>query len=294
MKIVERESKSILVPSRLPDADYVVNPYTGCQFGCLYCYATFTSRFVNEPRAGWGSYVYVKTNAVELARQQLEKWPASKKDAVILFSSVTDPYQGIEHRYRLTRGVLQALVDARYPGRVTILTKSPLVLRDVDLLEQLNAEAGLTITTADDQLSRLLEVTAPLASRRLDTLQQLAARRIPTYAFVGPLLPHFRYQPHLLDELLGKIAAAGVHEVYVEHINLTGYIRGRLLAELSSASEDIRRVYQAADTRQHRQVLDQMLHDLLVKHGLRARGGTGGAIYHPDLPHQAGDGGIDQ
>ncbi len=176
MKIVERDAKSIIVPSRLPDADYVVNPYTGCQFGCLYCYATFTpevrgftSRFVNEPRSGWGSYVYVKKNAVELAMRQLEKWPPSKKEAVIMFSSVTDPYQGLERRYQLTRGVLQALVDARYPGLITILTKSPLVLRDVDLLERLNAEAGLTITTADDQLSRLLEVTAPLASRRLDT-----------------------------------------------------------------------------------------------------------------------------
>jgi DNA repair photolyase len=183
MKIVEREAKSIIVPSRLPDADYVVNPYTGCQFACLYCYATFTpevrgftSRFVNEPRSGWGSYVYVKKNAVELATRQLEKWPPSKKEAVIMFSSVTDPYQGLERRYQLTRGVLQALVDARHPGLVTILTKSPLVLRDVDLPERLNAEAGLTITpstsgvtTADDQLSRLLEVTASLASRRLDT-----------------------------------------------------------------------------------------------------------------------------
>ena len=111
-------------------------------------------------------------------------------------------------------------------------------------------------------------------------MQQLAARGIRTYAFVGPLLPHFRYQPQLLDELLGKIAAAGVREVYVEHINLTGYIRGRLLAELASAPADIRRVYQDADTRRHRAILDQMVHDLLVKHGLRARGGLGGAIYH--------------
>lgn len=69
-------------------------------------------------------------------------------------------------------------------------------------------------------------------------------------------------------------------EVYVEHINLTGYIRARLLSELSSALEEVRRIYQSAYTRQHRQILDQMVHDLLVKHGLRARGGLGGAIYH--------------
>jgi DNA repair photolyase len=126
-------------------------------------------------------------------------------------------------------------------------------------------------------------VTAPLASRRLETLQALGRRGVRAYAFVGPLLPHFRYQPELLDELLGKIAATGVREVYVEHINLTGYICGRLLSEMSSASADIRQVYQSADTRQHRQMLDQMVHDLLVKHGLRLR--MGEAIYHPKM-HQ--------
>ena len=217
MKIHELKAKSIIVPSNLPDVDYVINPYTGCQFGCIYCYATFMGRFVNEPRRNWGNYVYVKANAVELAGNQLRKWGAKRKEASILFSSVTDPYQAVENKFWLTRGILGALVESGYLGPVSILTKSPLVSRDVDLLIRLNAEVGLTVTTTDDRLSRYLEVSAPQARRRLDTLEKLGKAGIRTYAFVGPLLPHFRYQPNLLDELFGAIAGTGSKEVYVEH-----------------------------------------------------------------------------
>jgi DNA repair photolyase len=281
MKIVEREAKSILVPSRLPHADYVANPYTGCQFGCLYCYATFTGRFVNEPRSAWGSYVYVKTNAAQLARKQLEKWPASKLDATIMLSSVCDPYQGIEKKYHLTRGILQALVDARYPGRVSILTKSPLVLDDVDLLKQLNCEVGLTVTTTDDGLSRFLEVTAPLASRRLETLRQLAAQGVATYAFVGPLLPHFRYQPALLDDLFAQIAGTGARRVYLEHINLPHYVKERTWKELAHEPDEIQELYRRAETPAHRQILSDIIYGLVRKHGLSML--MGGPFYHPEI-----------
>jgi len=173
MKIEHIEAKSIIVPSNIPDKDYVVNPYTGCQFGCLYCYATFMGRFVNEPRNNWGNYVYVKTNAVELAHAQLSTWGDKRKRSSILLSSVTDPYHGIEHKYLLTRGILKTFAEQKYPGPISILTKSPLVLRDVDLLKQLNSEVGLTITTTDEHLSRFLEVKAPLARRRLETVSKL-------------------------------------------------------------------------------------------------------------------------
>jgi len=281
MKIVEKEAKSIIVPSRLPHADYVANPYTGCQFGCLYCYATFTGRFVNEPRSAWGSYVYIKTNAVDLAKKQLQKWPASKRDSSIMLSSVSDPYQGLEKKYRLTRGILQALVDVRYPGPISILTKSPLVLDDVDLLKQLDAQVGLTITTTDDKLSRFLEVTAPLASRRLDTLKQLVTQGIPTYAFVGPLLPHFRYQPRLLDDLFRRITETGTREIYLEHINLPRYVKERVWKELAHEPEEVQEIYRRAESRAHRQVLSDIVYGLVRKHGLSTR--LGGPIYHPDL-----------
>lgn len=135
MKITEVEAKSIIVPSKLPDQDYVINPYTGCQFGCLYCYATFMGRYVNESRSDWGNYVYVKLNAVELVRKQLGKWGKERRQSSILLSSVTDPYQGVERKYKIVRGILEVFVEAEYPGQINLLTKSPLIERDLDLLK---------------------------------------------------------------------------------------------------------------------------------------------------------------
>src|SRR5689334_9496057 len=134
MRVVEAEAKSIVTASKLPDADYVINPYTGCAFGCRYCYASFMGRNVGETIDAWGEYVYVKTNAVDLCRREVQKMNPDARKRSILLSSVTDPYQGAEAKYKLTRGILSVLVEEGYPGLVGILTKSPLVTRDIDVL----------------------------------------------------------------------------------------------------------------------------------------------------------------
>ena len=272
MKVKEIESKSILVPSKLPDTDYVVNPYTGCAFGCHYCYASFAGRFVNEPIGNWGSYVYAKVNAVSLFEVDLAKIRRRGRAPSILLSSVTDAYQGVEKKYRLTRGILEVLAREPYPGVVSILTKSPLVLRDADLLAAIpRANVGMTVTTTDDRLSRFLEVRAPLASRRLDALSSLHRRGIETYAFVGPLLPHFRYDADALDALFSGLACTGVRSIYVEHINLRPYIQQRMQRLLRSAPSAVQDVYRGARTDEHRHALDALVARLLEKHGLALR-----------------------
>jgi DNA repair photolyase len=284
MNYKETTAKSILVPSKLPDADYVVNPYTGCEFGCSYCYASFMGKYVNETIANWGNYVYVKSNAVELARQELAKWPADRLQSSVLLSSVTDPYQGAEKKFELTRGILQAFVDAEYPGPVGILTKSPLVLRDVDILRQIHdLEVGLTVTTTDDQISRELEVRAPLASRRLDTLAELNKAGIPTYAFVGPLLPHFRARPELLRELFGALASAGVKSLYVEHMNISKYIRDRLVQITPLEYPEAHKVYTASDLEAHRDALSDQVHELVREFGFTL-------LHETVLTHKKGSG----
>jgi DNA repair photolyase len=190
----------------------------------------------------------------------------------MLLSSVTDPYQGHETKYRLTRGILRELKAVEYPGLVRILTKSPVVTRDIDLLTSLpRAEVGMTVTTADDQVSRWLEVRAPLASRRLRTLAELRGAGIPTFAFVGPLLPHFAARPELLDHLFGQLVEAGITEVFMEHINLKRYIRERMDQVLADEPDEVREAYVQARTKEHREQLDVIVAELLAEHGLRLR-----------------------
>lgn len=272
MKVQEIMAKRILVASALPDTDYVLNPYTGCAFGCVYCYASFMGRFVGESIADWGKYVYVKVNAVELLEKELARWSAARRMNTLLLSSVTDPYAGIEAKYRLSRGLVETLARAEYPGAVGVLTKSPLVLRDIDILRRLpDVEVGLTVTTTDDRLSRLVETRAPLASRRLETLLELNKQGIRTYAFIGPLLPHFALYPELLERLIASVAATGVSSVYVEHMNLRPYIRERLLRHLHSEPDEVRRLYAGAAATSHRERLDLMIAPLLTKYGMTLR-----------------------
>lgn len=274
MKVLEVEAKSVLVRSSLPDAEYVVNPYAGCLFGCAYCYASFMGRFLGEPIDSWGQYLYVKKNAVSIFARDLKRLSRVQPNSSILLSSVTDPYQGAENKYRLTRGILEVLAQHRYNGLVSILTKSPLVTRDLDILRKLpKVEVGLTVTTTDDKVSSWLESQAPLVSRRVVTLKQLHEAGITTYVSVGPLLPHFRYQRHLLDELFAQLVLAGVTTIYVEHMNLRPYIRERLWRWLKNEPANIQQVYESASTTEHRIALDSIVAELLKKHNLRLRMG---------------------
>ena len=187
-----KESKTIITKSNLPDTDYVINPYIGCQFGCCYCYASFMGRFVNKSISEWGEYVFVKSNGADLIKKELAKLIKTSPNSKILLSSVTDPYQAAEAKYKLTRKILGAIGELQYPEMINILTKSPLVLRDTDILKTIpQVEVGLTITTTDDAMSKALEFNAPGATNRLKALEKLNKQGFATYAFIGPLLPHY-------------------------------------------------------------------------------------------------------
>ncbi|MFH0979504.1 MAG: radical SAM protein, partial [Candidatus Roizmanbacteria bacterium] len=193
-KINEIQAKSILIKSGLPASDWVINPYNGCLFACMYCYAAQIARW-KHPDEEWGSYLDVKVNATELLKVELEKLfrkTRKKNFGSIFFSSVTDPYNGMEVKYQLTRKCLQVLADFGYQGTISILTKSPLVTRDIDLFKKLkNIEVGMTITGFNDKVSRFLEVKAPSLTSRIKALKELSDNKINTYAFVGPIVPYF-------------------------------------------------------------------------------------------------------
>ncbi len=181
--IKEIKAKSILTRSGIPGVDYCLNPYVGCFHGCRYCYATFMKRFTGHTEP-WGSFVDVKINAPEILQRQLKR----KTKGLVMVSSVTDAYQPIEARYKLARKCLEVLLQYQFP--VDILTKSPLVLRDLDLIKEFNDVAvGVTITTNYEKIRKVFEPKAPTITARINTLKKLHNNGINTYAFIGPVLP---------------------------------------------------------------------------------------------------------
>lgn len=183
--IKEIKVKSVLTKSGIPGADYCINPYVGCFHGCRYCYATFMKRFTNHTEP-WGGFVDVKINAAEVLEKQLKR---AEKGSVII-SSVTDAYQPIEARYKITRKCLEVLLQYQHQFSVDILTKSPLVLRDMDLIKRFkDIYVGITITTDDEDMRKVFEPNAPSISARINALKKLHDNGIETYAFIGPVLP---------------------------------------------------------------------------------------------------------
>lgn len=181
MVIREITVKGVLSKSRV--FDYVVNPYTGCQHGCTYCYARFMKRFTGHTEP-WGEFVDVKINAPELLKHQITRASLGR----VWMSGVCDPYQPLEKQYMLTRKCLEILLA--HGWEVTIQTKSPLVLRDVELLQKApRLEVGLTITTTDEAIRQLFEPKAPSIEARLNALGELHNAGIRTFAMIAPLLP---------------------------------------------------------------------------------------------------------
>lgn len=201
MSINEVSCKGILTKSNLPEVDYCINPYIGCMHKCVYCYASFMRRFTGHKGQKWGSFLDIKVNAAEvLGKQRLSK----KKKGTILIGSVTDAYQAIERKYGLTRKILEALVGQGFP--ISILTKSSLVTRDIDLFGRMeDIEVGITITSLDDRASRIFEAGASLPRERIKALAFLKESGIKTYAFIGPILPGVTDLRKILEEVEGKV-----------------------------------------------------------------------------------------
>ena len=206
--------KSALVKSRIYDVDYVINPYVGCTHGCKYCYARFMKRYTGH-KEPWGTFVDVKTNIATLVSGELSR--KKGKNGLILLSSVTDPYQPIEKKYELTRNCLKHLL--RYNRTISILTKSALVTRDIDLLNQFNeCEVGFTITTYDEKLRKIFEPEASPIEQRISALRKLHDQGISTYVFLGPIIPVLTEQT--LSQLFEKFNEGFVDRLLIDKLNI--------------------------------------------------------------------------
>jgi len=195
--------KSVLSKSKI--SDYTINPYIGCENACSYCYARFMKRVlgIKEP---WGNFVYVKINALEVLKEEVKR----KRPGQVWISGVCDPYQPLEEEYQITRKCLQVLLKEGWP--ILIQTKSPLVLRDVDLLKKFSSvEVGFSIATADEQVKTWFEPKTSTIASRIDALKKLHDEKIKTFAMIAPILPG-------VEKLTGQILGC-VDHVLVDRMN---------------------------------------------------------------------------
>ena len=210
-EVQEVPARRIITRNSSPDIgfDRSINPYRGCEHGCIYCFARPTHAFLGlSPGLDFETKLFAKTNAAAALERELAD--PKYKVATIAIGTNTDPYQPIEKRYRIMRRILEVLSAANHP--VGIVTKSALVLRDLDILASM-AERGLvkvalSVTTLDAKLARAMEPRASTPNRRLETLKQLTEAGVPTSVMVAPVIPGLTDME--LERILERAAAAGV------------------------------------------------------------------------------------
>ncbi len=202
--------KTILNRSTL--GGYSLNCYTGCTHGCVYCYARFMQRFHphDEP---WGAFVDVKINAVEVLKRQLRRAAPGE----VFMSSACDGWQPIEEKYCLTRRCCELLLERGFS--LHVLTKSGLILRDLDLLAGRDVSVGVTITTPDDELARLWEPGCAGSAVRWRVIDQARRRGLAASVMFGPLLPFLSDGPDDIRALLQAAAEHGVETIWVDAMN---------------------------------------------------------------------------
>lgn len=186
-KIEYKNASSILTKASgfMESYDFTLNPYSGCSFGCTYCYAAFFSR-TEEQRNNWGYWLTVKENALQLLKKYRKK-PLTGK--TIYMSSVTDPYQPLERELKLTRSLLQELADFHQP-RLVIQTRSPIASRDIDLFKQFKAiQVNMTITTDSETVRKVFEPLCPSNTSRLKAIKEINDAGVNACITMTPLLP---------------------------------------------------------------------------------------------------------
>lgn len=191
-----------------------INPYVGCGHSCVYCYARYIKRFTGHDEE-WGTFVDARINVADVLKKQL-KSPKFQGQRIFV-GTVTDPYQPVERDFGLTRKVLEVLIN--FPNPVSILTKSNVILRDIDLLKKLkNVDINFTINTLDAKWQSLVEPNSSSVNDRLVAARKLVDEGINVFAMMGPYWPVFTSAQDLFKEF----KKAGIKQIFTESFNTTG------------------------------------------------------------------------
>ena len=224
-EVQEVPARRIITRNESPDIgfDRSINPYRGCEHGCIYCFARPTHAFLGlSPGLDFETKLFAKTNAAEALKRELAEPGYSVR--TIAIGTNTDPYQPIERRYRIMRRILEVLDATNHP--VGIVTKSALILRDLDILTSMAerglARVALSVTTLDRRLARAMEPRASTPDKRIETLERLVKAGIPTSVMVAPVIPGLTDME--MERILERVAVIGVKQA--------GYILLRLPLEI--------------------------------------------------------------
>jgi len=215
LKINEIKCKTALSKSNLPGLDYSLNPYKGCQHSCAYCYVPNVLRIKRED---WGDFVNVKTNIPVVLSKELK----TKKQGVVGVSTVTDPYQPVEKKYKLTRYCIEQLLRVDFP--VHIQTKSDLVYRDFDLISKFSdSEVMFSIGTLYESERKEMEPYASTIQQRLDAMKKISDIGIKTSVFFGPIYPTVKITD--LENIIDIFIKNGASEIMLDRLNLKPGVR---------------------------------------------------------------------
>jgi DNA repair photolyase len=226
-EILRDTSRTIITRNNSPDISFSqsINPYKGCEHGCIYCFARPTHAYLGlSPGADFESKIFAKPNAAELLRRELSSPKYIPK--VIAIGTNTDPYQPVERRLRIMRSILEVLYEFRHP--VGIVTKSALILRDLDILAPMAqlglVKAALSVTTLDRKLAREMEPRASTPPKRLHAIRELNEAGVPAGVMFAPVIPALNDDE--LETVLGEAAHAGARSA--------GYVLLRLPLEIKN------------------------------------------------------------
>jgi DNA repair photolyase len=271
-----------------------INPYIGCAFGCAYCYARDTHRWqlerageaglrVAEALPSWLAFerrILVKQNAAERVREALRSQRSPKAGEQLIIGTATDPYQPAERHQGITRSVLEALGEVR-GLRITIITKSPLITRDVDLLARLTARNRLTVhislITLDRDLARRIEPRSPTPESRLRAVRRLSDAGINVGVNCMPVLPGITDHPQALAELVKRVAESGASHLAAASLRLRATAKRRYLMLMRESFPELTQRYLSAYrdgphlNESYRTGLGQFVQALCEKHGLATR-----------------------
>ncbi|MCW2970536.1 MAG: radical protein [Solirubrobacterales bacterium] len=242
-RFYEVHAKSVLnrVPekSRMPFR-WTINPYRGCAHACVFCFARPTHKYLDfDAGRDFDREIVVKVNAPEVLRAELAR--KSWKHEHVALGTNTDPYQWVEGRYKLMQGIWEAMRDASNP--CSVLTKSPLLLRDLKLMleigERASFSACLSIPTLDEKAWRATEPHTPNPRARLEAVAELNRAGIPTGVLIAPLMPGINDAPHQVEQLLEFAADAGATSVGGVALHLRGEVRGIFMDWLRTQRPDL-------------------------------------------------------